>query len=64
MVLQNLLSCRYHVGLAETTAGQKVTVNVILPGPTFTPGVHQYVADMAKKSGKTEKEVEVDSLKR
>ncbi len=39
-------------GLAETTKGTKVTVNSVLPGPTASEGVDQFVQDMAK-SGKT-----------
>src|SRR5271170_421070 len=36
-------------GLAETTAGTKVTVNSVLPGPTLSEGVGQFVADLAKR---------------
>jgi len=35
-------------GLAETTAGTGVTVNSILPGPTSSEGVEQFVSQMAK----------------
>ena len=35
-------------GLAETTAGTGVTVNSILPGPTWSEGVEQLVNQMAK----------------
>jgi NAD(P)-dependent dehydrogenase (short-subunit alcohol dehydrogenase family) len=35
-------------GLAETTAGTGVTVNSVLPGPTRSEGVEQFVEDMAK----------------
>lgn len=35
-------------GLAETTAGTGVTVNSVLPGPTRSEGVGQFVADLAK----------------
>jgi NAD(P)-dependent dehydrogenase (short-subunit alcohol dehydrogenase family) len=34
-------------GLAETTAGTGVTVNSVLPGPTRSEGVEQFVQDMA-----------------
>src|SRR6266705_1423514 len=34
-------------GLAETTAGTNVTVNSVLPGPTRSEGVEQFVQDMA-----------------
>src|SRR5271170_1759243 len=35
-------------GLAETTAGTGVTVNSVLPGPTRSEGVEQFVEDMAR----------------
>ncbi len=35
-------------GLAETTAGTGVTVNSVLPGPTKSAGVEQFVEDMAR----------------
>jgi NAD(P)-dependent dehydrogenase (short-subunit alcohol dehydrogenase family) len=35
-------------GLAETTAGTGVTVNAVLPGPTKSEGVEQFVEDMAR----------------
>jgi NAD(P)-dependent dehydrogenase (short-subunit alcohol dehydrogenase family) len=35
-------------GLAETTAGTGVTVNAVLPGPTRSEGVEQFVEDMAR----------------
>jgi len=38
-------------GLAETTAGTKVTVNSVLPGPTRSEGVERFVQDMAKGQG-------------
>jgi NAD(P)-dependent dehydrogenase (short-subunit alcohol dehydrogenase family) len=34
-------------GLAETTAGTGVTVNAVLPGPTRSEGVEQFVEQMA-----------------
>lgn len=34
-------------GLAETTAGTGVTVNSVLPGPTASEGVGEFVASMA-----------------
>lgn len=39
-------------GLAETLAGTNVTVNSILPGPTASEGVGQFVAQMAQSTGK------------
>jgi NAD(P)-dependent dehydrogenase (short-subunit alcohol dehydrogenase family) len=38
-------------GLAEITKGTKVTVNSILPGPTMTGGVRDYMCDFAKAHG-------------
>jgi NAD(P)-dependent dehydrogenase (short-subunit alcohol dehydrogenase family) len=38
-------------GLAEATAGTRVTVNAVLPGPTLSEGVGQFVADIAKSRG-------------
>jgi NAD(P)-dependent dehydrogenase (short-subunit alcohol dehydrogenase family) len=50
-------------GLAELTKGTAVTVNTILPGPTFSEGVGGFIKDMAKKSGKTTEEMEKDFFK-
>src|SRR6202035_4885584 len=36
-------------GIAETTAGTGVTVNSVLPGPTASEGVGDFVAGMAKQ---------------
>ena len=36
-------------GLAETTAGTGVTVNSVLPGPTRSEGVEQFVQSMARE---------------
>jgi NAD(P)-dependent dehydrogenase (short-subunit alcohol dehydrogenase family) len=35
-------------GLAETTKGTAVTVNSVLPGPTASEGVTEFVGQMAK----------------
>jgi NAD(P)-dependent dehydrogenase (short-subunit alcohol dehydrogenase family) len=40
-------------GLAELTAGTGVTVNAVLPGPTFSEGVQDFVAALAKQSGES-----------
>jgi NAD(P)-dependent dehydrogenase (short-subunit alcohol dehydrogenase family) len=40
-------------GLAELTAGTGVTVNAVLPGPTRSEGVEDFLAAMAKQSGQT-----------
>lgn len=45
-------------GLAELTKGTDVTVNSILPGPTKSKGVGQFIEDLAKSGGKTTKKVE------
>jgi NAD(P)-dependent dehydrogenase (short-subunit alcohol dehydrogenase family) len=47
-------------GLAETTAGTGVTVNSVLPGPTRSEGVEQFVAEMAKTQGTDKDTVEKD----
>jgi len=40
-------------GLAESVAGTGITVNCVLPGPTRSRGVEDFVRALAKKSGKT-----------
>ncbi len=45
-------------GLAESVAGTGVTVNSLLPGPTRSEGVGQFVADMARTRGTTQAEIE------
>ena len=47
-------------GLAETTAGTRVTVNSVLPGPTLSEGVGQFVADLARSQGTDVAKVERD----
>ncbi len=47
-------------GLAETTKGTGVTVNSVLPGPTRSEGVNEFVKDMAKQGGRSAAEVEKD----
>jgi len=47
-------------GLAETTAGTNVTVNSVLPGPTRSEGVQQFVQDLAKGQGTDVANVEKD----
>ena len=39
-------------GLAELTAGTGVTVNAVLPGPTRSEGVEEFLQAMAKQAGK------------
>lgn len=45
-------------GLAETTLGTAVTVNSVLPGPTRSEGVEQFLVDMARTKKVTVKEME------
>ncbi|MGY1921615.1 SDR family NAD(P)-dependent oxidoreductase [Pseudomonas tolaasii] len=40
-------------GLAKRLAGTGVTVNAVLPGPTFTDGLEQMLADATAKSGRS-----------
>jgi NAD(P)-dependent dehydrogenase (short-subunit alcohol dehydrogenase family) len=50
-------------GLAETTAGTGITVNSVLPGPTRSRGVGDFLAEMAAHSGKSAKTVEDEFFK-
>lgn len=45
-------------GLAETTAGSGVTINSVLPGPTRSEGVNDFIATLAKENKKDLKQVE------
>jgi NAD(P)-dependent dehydrogenase (short-subunit alcohol dehydrogenase family) len=45
-------------GLAEVTAGTGITVNSVLPGPTGSRGVVDFVEELAKQEGKTFQEYE------
>jgi NAD(P)-dependent dehydrogenase (short-subunit alcohol dehydrogenase family) len=45
-------------GLAETTAGTKVTVNSVLPGPTASEGAGRFVGELAKEQKTTPSAVE------
>lgn len=45
-------------GMAETTAGTAVTVNAVLPGPTFTEGVGDFFAKLAADQGVDQAEAE------
>ena len=45
-------------GLAETTKGTAVTVNAVLPGPTASEGVTDFVDRMAKSQGAARETVE------
>jgi NAD(P)-dependent dehydrogenase (short-subunit alcohol dehydrogenase family) len=45
-------------GLAETTAGTNVTANSVLPGPTASEGVNDFVESLAHDQKVTRQEVE------
>jgi NAD(P)-dependent dehydrogenase (short-subunit alcohol dehydrogenase family) len=45
-------------GLAELTAGSGVTVNTVLPGPTRSRGVGDFVDQMAAASGRSPADIE------
>jgi NAD(P)-dependent dehydrogenase (short-subunit alcohol dehydrogenase family) len=47
-------------GLAEEAGNTGVTVNSVLPGPTRSEGVEQFVEDMARGQGKSVEAVETD----
>jgi hypothetical protein len=49
-------------GLAETTAGTAVTVNAVLPGPTESQGVIEFVKSLATEKGVGRDEVEKESF--
>lgn len=50
-------------GLAQRCSGTAVTVNSVLPGPTWSEGVEQFVKDLAKASGGSAQAVEADFFK-
>jgi len=45
-------------GLAESLAGTRITVNSVLPGPTKSRGVDDFVSSMAKAQNKTDEQIE------
>ena len=45
-------------GIAETCAGTAVTVNSVLPGPTASEGVSEFVSTLAKEKGISQAEFE------
>jgi NAD(P)-dependent dehydrogenase (short-subunit alcohol dehydrogenase family) len=51
-------------GLAETTTGTNVTVNAVLPGPTASEGVTEFVENLAKNQQSTLEHVERDFFER
>ncbi|MGA2548914.1 MAG: SDR family oxidoreductase [Burkholderiaceae bacterium] len=50
-------------GLAESVAGTGITVNSVLPGPTNSRGVGEFVNTLAKAEGKTFEEFEKEFFK-
>jgi NAD(P)-dependent dehydrogenase (short-subunit alcohol dehydrogenase family) len=50
-------------GLAESLAGTEITVNSILPGPTKSRGVGDFVSGLAEQQGKSFEEVEKEFFK-
>ncbi|PZF71183.1 SDR family NAD(P)-dependent oxidoreductase [Taibaiella soli] len=50
-------------GLAELTKGTGVTVNSVLPGPTRSRGVGDFLSDLSKQEGVTEDEMETKFFK-
>ena len=50
-------------GLAELTAGTGVTVNSVLPGPTRSEGVEDFLREMARQSGQTADDVAANFVK-
>ena len=47
-------------GLAESVAGTGITVNSVLPGPTKSRGVGDFVQDLATSGGKSFEQVETE----
>jgi NAD(P)-dependent dehydrogenase (short-subunit alcohol dehydrogenase family) len=50
-------------GIAEAVAGTGITVNSVLPGPTRSRGVGDFVEQMAKDGGKSAADVEAEFFK-
>lgn len=50
-------------GLAEMTAGTGVTVNSVLPGPTRSEGVEEFLVAMAKEAGQTVEKTAAEFVK-
>lgn len=50
-------------GLAEMTSGTGVTVNAVLPGPTRSEGVEEFLVAMAKQAGKAVEEMASEFVK-
>jgi NAD(P)-dependent dehydrogenase (short-subunit alcohol dehydrogenase family) len=50
-------------GIAESVAGTGITVNSVLPGPTRSRGVGDFVDALAKDAGKSAAEIETEFFK-
>ncbi len=50
-------------GLAETCAGTAVTVNAVLPGPTASEGVKEFVGSLAEQNKQTPEQFEKEFFK-
>ncbi|MEY2491808.1 MAG: hypothetical protein QOH31_3287 [Verrucomicrobiota bacterium] len=50
-------------GMAETCAGTEVTVNCVLPGPTASEGVKEFVGRLAKETKQTPDQFEKEFFK-
>ena len=50
-------------GIAESVAGTGITVNSVLPGPTRSRGVGDFVDALAKDAGKSAAEMETEFFK-
>ncbi|MAY74596.1 MAG: oxidoreductase [Phycisphaerae bacterium] len=51
-------------GLAKTLAGTGVTVNAVLPGPTWTDGVVDFVASLAEREGVSVEQMKAEFVPR
>lgn len=51
-------------GLAKTLSGTGVTVNSVLPGPTWSEGVEQFVKEMAESEGISEEQMKAEFVPR
>lgn len=50
-------------GSAEVCKGTKVTVNSVLPGPTLSEGVEEFIEALAKEKGKSKAEMATDFIR-
>ncbi|MET0431582.1 MAG: SDR family oxidoreductase, partial [Hyphomicrobium sp.] len=50
-------------GIAQLTTGTNVTVNSVLPGPTRSEGVEEFLKSMAEAAGKTTEEMAASFVK-